>query len=372
MKLRIERGSLLKSLAHVQNVVERRTTIPILANVKLEAAGEELALTATDLDLALATREPAVVERPGATTVAAHTLFEIVRKLPEGVELHLSRDPEGRELVLEAGRARVALPTLPAEEFPALGEEALDVRFTMPAADLARLIDKTRFAISTEETRYYLNGIHMHVRREGASSVLRGVATDGHRLARVEVALPEGAEQLPPIIVPRKTIAEIRKLVEECEEGLLVEVSLSRIRFTVDRRVLTSRLIDGQFPDYERVIPKANDKIAEIEVKQFASAVDLVSTISTERMRAVKLNFANGQVTVSAVSAESGRAEEQIDADYSGDPLEIGFNARYILDMLHEIEGERVRMEMSSPAAPTLMLDPADSSVLYVLMPMRV
>ncbi len=372
MQLAIERSALLRSLTHVQNVVERRTTIPILANVKLEAVEGELRMTATDLDLAIATREPAAIGESGTTTVSAHTLFEIVRKLPEGCEVTISQPPGGNELSLRAARSRFDLPTLPADEFPALGEDELDVSFEIPAATLARLIDKVRFAMSTEETRYYLNGIHFHALRQGATSMLRAVATDGHRLARIEAALPGGAEALPPIIVPRKAVTEVRKLVEGREDNVRVDVSASRIRFLVDGSVLTSRLVDGQFPDYERVIPKNADRIALLDTRAFAGAVDRVSTISTERMRAVKLSFADGQVELSSVSADAGRASEELDVEYTGEPLEIGFNARYIMDMLSEIDGEQVRFEMTSPAAPTVVRDPADSGVLFVLMPMRV
>jgi DNA polymerase-3 subunit beta len=362
----------LRSLSHVQNVVERRTTIPILSNVLLRAEGETLHLTATDMDLSMAAGEPARVEAPGATTVAAHTIFEIVRKLPDGAEVILEQPPEANELSLRAARSVFSLPALPADEFPAMDLDELDVRFAMPAADLRRLVDKTRFAISTEETRYYLNGIHMHAVGSGPSAMLRGVATDGHRLAKIELALPDGADSLPAIIVPRKTVAEIRKLVDGIDGDVRVAVSPTRIQFMLERTVLVSRLIDGTFPDYERVIPVGNERAAHLDSKAFAAAVDRVSTISTERARAVKLRFDDGRVIASAVSTEAGRAEEELDAEYTAEPLEIGFNSRYILDMLAEVEGDTVRMEMANPASPTLVLDPSDSSVVYVLMPMRV
>mgnify|MGYP001260835192 CR=1 FL=1 len=371
MKLTIERAALLRSLSHIQNVVERRTTIPILSNVKLSAEGEQLGLTATDMDISLVAHEPARISPGGTTTAAAHPLFDIVRKLPEGSEVGLEHQ-SGGELTVRAARSVFSLPTLPADEFPAIGEEDLAVRFAIAAADLARLIDKTRFAISTEETRYYLNGIHLHATRGGAATMLRGVATDGHRLARVEVGLPAGAEQIPPIIVPRKTVIEVRRLIEGFGGEVEVGVSPSRIRFAFERAVLVSRLIDGTFPDYERVIPTGNEKLASFACQEFASAVDRVATISTEKARAVKLAFADGTVTISAVSADSGRAVEELDVDYAGESLEIGFNARYILDMLQEIDGETVRFEMASAAAPTVVRDPADASTLYVLMPMRV
>jgi DNA polymerase-3 subunit beta len=374
MKLTIERAALLRSLSHVQNVVERRTTIPILSNVKLAADAERLALTATDMDLTLVAQEPADVTRPGATTVSAHTLFDIVRKLPDGSAVAIEQAGGGAgEITVRAARSVFNLPTLPADEFPATGEEQLGVRFALPAQDLAKLIDKTRFAISTEETRYYLNGIHLHATKGGgAAAALRAVATDGHRLARVEVALPKGAEQIPPIIIPRKTVHEVRKLVEGETGEVQVSVSPTRIQFSLERAVLVSRLIDGTFPEYERVIPTGNEKVVALEAKEFAQAVDRVQTISTDKARAVKLSLAGGKVTVSAVSADAGRAIEEIDADYRGDPLEIGFNARYILDMMSEIDGSQVSFEMASAAAPTVVRDPEDTSTLYVLMPMRV
>ena len=372
MKLVIERAALLKSLSHVQNVVERRNTIPILANVKLDAQGERLGLTATDMELSLAASEPARVARAGMTTVAAHTFFDIARKLPDGSEIALEQAEGSGEVTLQAGRSVFTLPSLPGDEFPAMEFEDLDVRFRVPVEDLKRLIDKTRFAISTEETRYYLNGIYLHAAKTGAVSMLRAVATDGHRLARVEVPLPEGAKDVPAVIVPRKTVAEIRKLIEGVEGDVQIAVSPSRIQFMLERAILVSRLIDGTFPDYERVIPTGNDKAAILEAKPFAAAVDRVATISTERARAVKLRFEPGRATVSAVSTEAGRAVEEIDADYAGEPLEIGFNARYILDMMAEIDGGQVRVEMANAAAPTLVRDPGDMGTAYVLMPMRV
>ncbi|HET6467249.1 MAG TPA: DNA polymerase III subunit beta [Geminicoccaceae bacterium] len=372
MKLSIERAALLKSLAHVQNVVERRTTIPILSNVKLSAGDGELVLTATDMDLSLLSRETAEVRDGGTTTVSAHLLFDIVRKLPEGSEVTLEQVAGAPELTLTAARSVFNLPSLPADEFPAMGEEQLDVRFEMAAAELARLIDKTRFAISTEETRYYLNGIHLHATRAGAASMLRAVATDGHRLARVETALPAGAEQIPPVIVPRKTVGEVRKLIDGVVDNVTIGVSPGRIQFLVDRAMLVSRLIDGTFPDYERVIPSGNERVAIVPAKPFADAVDRVATISTEKARAVKLAFEQGRATVSAVSAEAGRATEELDAEYGSGALEIGFNARYILDMMAQITGQEVRLEMANAAAPTLVRDPGDDSTIYVLMPMRV
>jgi DNA polymerase-3 subunit beta len=373
MKLAIERAALLKSLGHVQSVVERRTTIPILSNVRLEATDGALALSATDLDLSVVETTEAEVVQPGATTAPAHTLYDVVRKLPEGARVAIERSASGAEITLRSGRATFDLPCLPADEFPTMGDEGLDHRFALPAGELRKLIDRTRFAISTEETRYYLNGIYFHALDNGAGH-LRGVATDGHRLARVEVALPEGAAGMPSVIVPRKTIGEVRKLIDELDADATVGIWLSnaRIRFDIGPAVLRSRLIDGTFPDYERVIPTGNDKLLVARTKEFSEVIDRVATISTDRSRAVKLALADGKLTLSAVSPEAGRAVEELDVSYPSEPLEIGFNARYMLDMSAQIEGDDIELAILDAASPMIVRDPKDNSTLYVLMPMRV
>ncbi len=374
MKLAFERAALLKSLAHVQSVVERRTTIPILSNVKLEAADNGISLTATDMDLSVVDQTEAEVIRPGATTAAAHTLYDVVRKLPEGSHIELERSEQGSELSLRSGRTTFDLPCLPAADFPAMTDEGLDHSFALPVSDLIRLIDRTRFAVSTEETRYYLNGIFLHAIEEGAASCLRSVATDGHRLARVEVALPEGATGMPGVIVPRKTVGELRKLIEELDPEALIDVALSsaRIRFKVGSAMLRSRLIDGTFPDYERVIPSDNDKLLVMPTADLAQAVDRVATISTDKSRAIKLAMTPGKLTLTAISPDAGRAVDEVDVDYQSEPMEIGFNARYILDITGQIEGNDIELASADAGAPTLLRDPKDSSTLYVLMPMRV
>ncbi len=372
MKLTIERASLLKSLAHVQSVVERRNTIPILSNVLIEAEGDSLRLTATDMDLTVVETVGAGVGQGGATTAPAHTLYDIVRKLPDGSEVSIEVAGDSGRMTLAAGRSNFALATLPREDFPAVGDDGLPQSFTLAANELKNLIDRTRFAISTEETRYYLNGIYLHAAKAGDLDVLRAVATDGHRLARFEMPLPEGAGDMPAVIVPRKTVGELRKLLEE--SGGSVEISLSdtRIRFAFADTVLTSKLIDGTFPDYERVIPSGNDKVMDVDRQSFHDAVDRVSTISTEKSRAVKLALGNGGLTVSATSPDSGSAEEELEVDYNGDPLEIGFNSKYLLDIAQQIEGEVAQFVLADSASPTIVRDRSDASALYVLMPMRV
>ncbi len=371
MKLTIERAALLRSLNHVQSVVERRNTIPILSNVKIEGRNAQVSLNATDMDLDIVESVPAEVIRPGATTAPAHTLYEIVRKLPEGSQVELEHG-EDSQLTLRSGRSKFVLASLPVEDYPAMSGGDLPFTFTLAADELKGLIDRTRFAISSEETRYYLNGIYLHAASSGGVAVLRAVATDGHRLARVEVPLPEGATGMPGVIVPRKTVVELRKLLDETTMEVTVALSETKIRFAFDDAVMTSKLIDGTFPDYERVIPADNDKVLEVDCRAFSQAVDRVSAISTEKSRAIKLSVEKGGLTLSASSPENGSAVEELEAAYDAGPIEIGFNSRYLMDILAQIEGDAARFAMADAASPTVVREVTDSSAVYVLMPMRV
>jgi len=372
MKLTIERATLLRALSHVQSIVERRNTIPILSNVMLEAGGDALSLTATDMDIAIVEKTPADVGTAGATTAPAHTLYDIVRKLPDGAQVELHKDAEAGQIHLSAGRARFRLGTLDTSEFPALTDGELPNRFTVSAGDFRALIDRTRFAISTEETRYYLNGIYMHAVSGEGGERLRAVATDGHRLARVEMPLPDGAAGMPGVIIPRKTVNELRKLIDETGGDVDVALSDTKIRFAFDDAVLTSKLIDGTFPDYERVIPVGNDKLMVVDRKDFADAVDLVATIATEKSRAIKLAVEGHSLALSANSPDAGSAEEELEATYEGEAINIGFNSRYLLDITQQIEGDKAQFIMADSNSPTIVRDAGDDSALYVLMPMRV
>jgi len=371
MKVTIERNALLKTLSHVQSVVERRNTIPILSNVLMEAEGNSVALTATDLDISIVEHTNAMVETAGSTTVPAHTLFDIVRKLPDGSEVSLTLE-EGERLLVTAGRSRFTLACLDREDFPVMSESDLPHRFELASEELKRLVDKARFAISTEETRYYLNGIYLHVADSDDGTRLRAVATDGHRLAQVEQELPDGAAGMPGIIIPRKTVGEVRKLIDEIEGKVSISLSDTQIRFGFEGAVITSKLIDGTFPDYSRVIPQGNDKQLEMDCRLFAESVDRVSTISSDKTRSVKLSLSNDLLTLSVNSPDSGTAREELAASYSADDIDIGFNSRYLLDILAQIEGENVEVMLADPSAPTVLKDVMDEAVLYVLMPMRV
>lgn len=373
MKITIERAALLKSLNHVQSVVERRNTIPILSNVLMQASGGTLSFTATDLDMEIVESLVADVIEEGGTTAPAHTLYDIVRKLPDGAQVQLESGGDDPRLVLRAGRSEFALACLPREDFPVLSAGTLPHKFSIDSADLAKLIDKSKFAISMEETRYYLNGIYFHVTDSSKGPpMLRAVATDGHRLARVEAPAPSGSEEMPGIIVPRKTVLEIGRLIEDGEGPVEIAVSDAKIRFEFNGAVLTSKLIDGTFPDYNRVIPDGNDKVLSVNGKEFSQAVDRVATISTEKSRAVKLNLERGRLLLAVTNPESGNASEEILVDYGADDLEIGFNARYLLDITSHLDGEEARFLLADSGAPTIVQDAKDDAALYVLMPMRV
>jgi len=377
MKLTIERAALLKALGHVQSVVERRNTIPILSNVLLSAREGALAMSATDLDMEIVDETAAQVESPGQITAPAHTLYEIVRKLPEGAEVSLSYTGEDPRLQVRAGRYKVNLPVLPAGDFPAMPQEGLSSAISVDTGALIRLIDRTRFAISTEETRYYLTGIYLHTLVEDGREILRAVATDGHRLAMADMAAPEGAAGGPGVIVPRKTVQEVRRLLEDAGETIQLQISPQKVRFDFGRARLTSKVIDGSFPDYTRVIPRDNARVLTADNVLFAAAVDRVATISSEKSRSVKLAVEPGKVVLTVRNMETGQAQEELEVDYDGAPFEIGFNARYLLDVSAQVGAELIEMRFAERAPsvamldPVLVLDPTDAAAQFVLMPLR-
>ncbi|WP_306252486.1 DNA polymerase III subunit beta [Parvularcula sp. IMCC14364] len=371
MKVIIERSTFLKALGHVQSVVERRNTIPILSNVLLQAEGSALALTATDLDIEIAEQVSADVEQPGAITASALTLYEIVRRLPEGAQVRLDTEGSDGRLKLTAGKSDFNLAVLPDQDFPSLTVDNEGVIFSMPSKELKRLIDKTRFAMSQEETRYYLNGVYFHAVTEGGRA-LRAVATDGHRLARLDSPLPDGAESIPGVIIPRKAVLELRRLLDDAGEQVQVSVSEAKVRFIFDDVTLTSKLIDGTFPDYQRVIPSGNDRTLKVETADFAKAVDRVSTVSADKTRSIKMILESDHLQLIVNNPETGSAQEELAVDYSAEALEIGFNAKYLLDVASQIDGDTATFEFADPSSPTLISDEEDVQALYVLMPLRV
>jgi len=376
MRLLIERSQLFAALSHVASVVERRTTIPILSNVLLRATEGAISLKGTDLEREVLESVQGDVTQAGAVTIQAHLLHDIVRKLADGAQITLESAGGGERMQLICGHARFQLPSLAADEFPDIGAGEMPHEFELPAHELKRLIEKARFAISTEETRYYLNGIYLHTAQSSGKTVLRAVATDGHRLAQIEVAAPAGAEGMPGVIVPRKTVNEVHKLLEGVDGDVKVSLSTTRIQFSIAKGqyhvVMTSKLIDGTFPDYQRVIPQSNNKVMMVGNAEFANAVDRVATVSSERGRAVKLAIEAGKLVLSVTNPDGGSATEEIPVDYDADKLEIGFNARYLLDITAQLESSTVKLFLSDAGSPTTVRDDSDDGALYVLMPMRV
>ena len=372
MKVNIERSDLLKAMGRAQSIVERRTTIPILANVLIEAEAETVRLRTTDLDIEVLDKVSAVVAKPGAITVAAHTLYEIVRKLPDGSLVQLTDDVSSGRVEILAGSSRFHLSTLPKGDFPVMASTEYASEFSIKAKTLKRLFDKSKFAMSTEETRYYLNGVYFHSIKLNETNLLRAVATDGHRLAQVDVNLPEEIHSFPGVIIPRKTVSELRIILEDGQSDIKVAISDTKIRFSNDFMTLTSKVIDGSFPDYTRVIPNDNFKKLEINAVEFSQAVDRVSTVSSERARAVKLSLSDDKLVLSVNAPENGTGEDEMFVSYKDEPLEIGFNAKYLQELASQVDQGTAVFLFNSSGDPAIMRQADDEMALYVVMPMRV
>jgi DNA polymerase-3 subunit beta len=376
MKLTMERATLLKALGHVQSVVERRNTIPILSNVLLSAGQGQVRFSATDLDLEVADSAPAQVERTGQVTAPVHTLFEIVRELPEGADVLLGYAGEDPRLEVRSGRSRFNLPALPAGDFPLMSSEGLSDPAEIGTGELIRLIDKTRFAISAEETRYTLNGLYLHVVEADGVAMLRAAATDTRRLAVAQMPAPAGFSGMTGVIVPRKTITEARRLMADAGQSVAIGVSAQKVRFGFDHAAITSKVIDGAYPDYARLVPRENGRVVRVDNGLFAAAVRRVAAVSAEQYRLVRLSVETGCMTLAVRNPDAGQAVEEVEVDYAGEPFEIGFNSRYLLDVAALIEGEWIEFRFSSRADgaldPALAVDPADAGVHYVLAPARV
>ena len=369
MNFTIDRNALIKPLGHIYSVVERRNTIPILSNVLIETNSSKVSFTATDMDMDIVEETSCTVSSQGKVTLSAHTLHDIVRKLPDSSEVNI----ELKDLNVEvsAGKSKFILPTLPVDDYPIMTNIEKGHEFNLQSIDLANLIDNTKFAISLEETRYYLNGIFLHVSNSD-SQKLRAVATDGHRLAQAEIPLPEGASDMPGIILPRKAVGEIRKLTDVTDGTIKVIISNTKAQFVFPNSILTTKLIDGSFPDYQRVIRKENLNKLVVSNQEFSKAIDRVSTVAMEKSRAVKLSLSNNLLSLNVNSHDLGNASEDIEIDYGYDILEIGFNSKYLLDIASQIQGKEIEILLSDSASPALITDPDQDGVIFVLMPMRV
>ena len=369
MQITATRTALLSAMQRVQNVAEKRNTIPILANALIEVKDGQVTLTGTDMEIAVTATLDAISCRDGGTTVPAAMLYEIVRRLPDcTIEMEAS---DGR-MKLVAGKFTTDLITLPANDFPMMTAGKFATTFTMPTQTLASMIKRSAFAMSSEETRYTLNGMYLHAGRAGERTVLRSVATDGHRLARIDAEMPEGAKGMPGVIVPRKSVNEIGKLIDGSET---VEISMSDTRLMVRTKgcTLVTKLIDGTFPEYERVIPQENGSTMSMSRRDLSAVVARVSAITTEKARPIKLTVSTDALTVSMISPEMGMANETLDdgqVKYDADPIEIGMQGRYVTDIIENI-GDVVEFRFADPMSPIVITEKDKDDALFILMPLR-
>lgn len=374
MEFHIQREPFLKLLNRIQSVVERRNTMPILGNALLEVtADNRVLLSATDLEVSLRTNGEAEVITPGAMAVGARKLHDVVRELPEA-PLHL-RSETGERLLLTCGRARFNLACLPAAEFPALPDADGSVRLNYDSATLGDMFGKTAFAMSQDETRFTLNGVLLQLepgQEEGERAMLRLVATDTHRLALVENPASERTAEARELIIPRKAVLETKKLLDEVNAPVDVVLGESHIQFAREDLVLISKLVDARFPNFRRVIPERNERLLTVDREGLLAAVRRMAVLSNEKSRGIRLEITQGQVTITTTNPEQEAAEEELAATYTDPDVTIGFNARYLQEILTALEGDSVRLALRNEESPVLVTDPDQDNLLYVLMPMRV
>ncbi len=375
MELKTNSLELLKALSHIHGIVETRHTLPILSNIILVANENELTLSSTNLDIYCADKIYAEVSSPGETSVSANTFFEIIKRLPNGSDVIIQLSDQENELILKCGRSKFSLSTLKIDDFPIITENGLNTKFVLSADEIIRMIDKTKFAISNEETRYYLNGIFFHKAERNSIHFLRAVATDGHRLAQYDIPLPQGAEDMTGIIIPKKTVMEFRKVLDDADGDVNISLSDNKIMFSFDKLKIISKVIDGTFPDYTKVIPQTNDKKFQTKNEELKKAVERVSAIAINeevKSKAIKLSILKNKLYLSVESQSKGSANEEIDINYDSDNIDIGFNSRYLIDICNEVDGEDIDISLFDAVSPAIILDKADENLFFVLMPMRI
>ena len=371
MKITVEKNIIFKSLSHVQSIVEKKNAIPVLSNILIEAKNNSLILSATDMDISITDTLNCNVIEEGSITVPAHTLYDIIRKLSDDNEIEFISN-DGKIFSIRSGKSRFSLGCLPKEEFPIIEVDNLKSELSIDSQELLSLIEKTRFAISSEETRYFLNGIYFHKNKDTNDDVLTMVATDGHRLAKIDFNSSDNIINMPGVIIPRKTIFELSKLLADYSGNIKINVDPNKIIFFVNKSILISKLIDGSFPDYQRVIPDSNNNILKVNRSSFCTAVDRVSTITDDKSPAIKFKLLKDIINMTSVDSESGQATEDVNVEYSGKEIEIGFNAKYILEMVSNLNDENVILQFNDSSSPLIVKEENSPNLIYVLMPMRV
>ncbi len=375
MEFKINSTDLLKALSHIHGIVEVRHTLPILSNIILEAKDDKLILSSTNLDIYCSDKIKAEVLQSGEVSVSAVTFFEIIKRLPSGSEVLMIMEEGENEIRLTCGRSKFNLSTLKTDDFPIISDSDLSTNFVLSADELIRIIDKTKFAVSNEETRYYLNGIFLHKAERNSIQFLRAVGTDGHRLAQYDIPLPQGAEDITGIIIPKKTIYELRKVLDDANGDVSVSLNENKIKFSFNDLKVVSKVIDGTFPDYTKVIPQKNDKNFKTNNSDLKNAIDRVSAVAANeesKSKAIKFCIENNSLSLSVESQSKGSANEMIDVNYSGDKVDIGFNSKYIIDICNEVDGDEISISLSDSISPAIILDKTDENLFFVLMPMRI
>ncbi len=369
----VDKKVFLKALSHVQSIVEKRNIIPILSNIKLVASNSTLELTATDMDIEVTEKISANIISQGSLTLPAQIIYDIVRKIPEGTNLNfkISSSNPGK-VEFTAGKSNFLLPYLEANEFPSIEQGMMPFKFELTSAEIKSMIEKNKLFISSEETRYNLNGIYLHSSSADDQNILNAVATDGHRLSKVSMLSPEEAIKMPGIIIPRKAIIELNKIIDDVEGRVIINLSETKILFVIGEIEFISKLIDGNFPEYAALIPKDSNITMVINKKTFTDSIDRVSTISFEKTKAVKLKITGNNLVCTVTNEEKGNAEEETECQSNADGLEIGFNVRYLLDVMNSIQNSEVIFSFKDSYSPVSIQDTADKSAIYVVMPMRI
>ena len=375
MDFRVNSTELLRALSHIHGIVEVRHTLPILSNIIITTHDNLLSLSSTNLDIFCSDDLEAEVGQNGSTSVSAATFYEIVKRLPSGSEIHASLSEEDSTLTLKCGRSKFNLTTISPDDFPKISHDDLNIQFVLSATELKRMIDKTKFAISNEETRYYLNGVFLHQTQKNSIDILRAVATDGHRLAQYDIPLPQGAKDMNGIIIPKKTIQELRRVLDDAMGDINIQLNENKIKFSFNNMQIISKVIDGTFPDYTKVIPQSNDKSITTNNEELKKAIDRVSAVAINeetKSKAIKLIIESNKISLSVDSTSRGSAIEEIDLDYNNEKVEIGFNSRYLIDICNEIDGDKINLKFLNSTSPAIILDNTDENLFFVLMPMRI
>ncbi len=371
MKFKITCYNFFKTLTHLQGIVDKKNSLPILSNILIEAQDNALTLSSTDMDISIIEKIDCNVSEDGSTTINAQMLYDIVRKIDDNSEIEIISN-DGKLLTLRANGSRFSLACLPKEDFPIIDQNNSGVNIKINSQIIFKLIDKTKFAISNEETRYFLNGLYFNINREENKSIVTLVGTDGHRLAKFSHYIENNIDEVSGVIIPKKTIYELSKLISERDQSILISISSNKIIFTIDNIIFISKLIDGSFPDYKRVIPKENSNVLKVNREILLSAVDRVSTIANEKSPVIKFKLLQNVLNLNTINNESSTASEDLKINYNGDDIEIGFNSKYIMDIVNNLEDEEISINLKDNTSPIIATENSNSNLVYVLMPMRV